>query len=643
MKNSLSSFDVTAIVADLQAAVGGFLDKVYQPEPGHLVLSARTPGEGRTFIHFVAGKWIYSSKEAGDMPPDPSAFARLLRKRLSNSRIVGVSQQGFDRIVVLSFEKGEKHDLVLELFGKGNAVLVKDGVIVQPLITHTWKHRDVRARKPFSFPPPIPDPLTLSSEDLGALFRDSDSDVVRTIATKLNLGGKYSEEMCKRSGLDKNRLSGEVTPDELARLVGVIRDFTGEVRASRRGYVVSDAESVADVVPLRLSIYKDFIFEELPSFSEAVESYVARIPAPSSKRTTEPADDADLKRLQRKLVQQEHAALSLQRDSLEAQKIGDSLFANYADVSRVILTAKDTLSQSKDISETQGFVSFDKRKSLLVVSMSSGTYELDINGTVESNARRYYESGKKMKAKLEGVLPALEETKAAIASWKKGLASKETERAARRKPTKRFWFERYRWFVSSEEAVVIGGKDARTNDVLVKKHLEAGDRYAHADIHGAPSVIVKMKDGVGERTLNEACEFAVATSKAWNAKIGSAVGYWVLPEQVSKTPQSGEYLARGAFVIRGKRNYSEKMEIRLGVGEIEFEGERKVMCGPESAVKARSKRYVVIKPGQVAKNLAAKRLAEEFDVPIEEIQRILPPGDIDIAEQSGVDLRLSPS
>ena len=246
-----------------------------------------------------------------------------------------------------------------------------------------------------------------------------------------------------------------------------------------------------------------------------------------------------------------------------------------------------------------------------------------------------------MRAKLDGVLPALEETRAAIASWKKGLASKEAEKTARRKPTKRFWFERYRWFISSEGAVVLGGKDARTNDMLVKKHLEAGDRYAHADIHGAPSVVVKMKDGIGEPTLSEAREFAAATSKAWNAKIGSAVGYWVLPGQVSKTPQSGEYLARGAFVVRGKRNYSEKMEIRLGIGEIEFEGERKVMCGPESAVKTWSTRYVIIKPGRVEKNRAAKRLAEGFDVPIEEIQSILPPGDIDIVEQIGIDVRLS--
>jgi len=149
-----------------------------------------------------------------------------------------------------------------------------------------------------------------------------------------------------------------------------------------------------------------------------------------------------------------------------------------------------------------------------------------------------------------------------------------------------------------------------------------------------------MKASVTEKTLHEACEFAVATSKAWNAKIGSAAGYWVLPEQVSKTPQSGEYLAKGAFVIRGKRNYSDKLQIKLGVGEIDFEGSRKIMCGPEAAVKVNCSRYVMIKPGDKDRNELAKKLSNVFEVPIEEIQSILPPGDVELTEQAGVSISL---
>ena len=89
-------------------------------------------------------------------------------------------------------------------------------------------------------------------------------------------------------------------------------------------------------------------------------------------------------------------------------------------------------------------------------------------------------------------------------------------------------------------------------------------------------------------------------------------------------------------MIRGKRNYSNKIDIKLGIGEIEFEGQRKIMCGPEGAVRALSKRFATIRPGERDKNAFAKQLSDLFQVPIEEIQSILPPGDVDIIDQVGL-------
>ena len=636
MKDSLSSIDVAATAASLGSAVGGFLDKVYHPKSGHLVLRIRTPGEGRSYIHFHAGRWLYQSDSSGEMPQDPTPFARMLRKRLTGARISGISQRDFERIVVVSFEKDGGYDLVLELFGKGNAILVKDGVIVQPLVSRTWKHRDVRAKKPFVFPPPIPNPLLLTPAQLLDVLRRSDADMVRTLATKLNLGGRYSEEVCLRADVDRAKQASEASDADAEAVLEAVRGLASEAGAGERGYVVLRDGEVEDVVPLRMRIYDGAECEEVNPFPKAVEAYVQRLPARKEESPT-PERDAEMDRIKRTLAQQEAAALQLQREGGDAQAMGDDVFANYGDVAHALMTAKDRLSQSKGLEDLPGFVSFDRKNGILVVELGSKAYELDVNGTVESTAQRYYEKGKKLKAKLEGLFPALEETRRTLADWERRGREEDAAKAAP-KPTKRFWFERYRWFISSEGAVVLGGKDAKTNDMLVKKHLEPGDRYAHADVHGAPSVVVKMAEGVGEETLREACEFAVATSKAWSAKIGSAVGYWVLPEQVSKTPQSGEYLARGAFVVRGKRNYSDKFDMRLALGEVEFEGERKIMCGPESAVRARSERMVVIRPGEIDKNFFAKLAAAEFGVPIEEVQSILPPGNIDVVEQVGTRL-----
>jgi len=204
------------------------------------------------------------------------------------------------------------------------------------------------------------------------------------------------------------------------------------------------------------------------------------------------------------------------------------------------------------------------------------------------------------------------------------------------------WLERYRWISPSDGNIVIGGKDAKSNDLIVKKYLKEGDRYAHADIQGAPSIIIKSKDTKGdelhisENTLEEACIFAASFSKAWK-QFAEAQAYWVLPEQVSKTAQSGEFVPRGGFIIRGKRNYKQ-CKLELAIGLIEIDNQKKVMCGPVSAVEKHSKRYVIFVPGSIKKNDFAKKLSKAFDINIDSIERVLPSGGVSIVKTVGVKL-----
>jgi hypothetical protein len=109
-----------------------------------------------------------------------------------------------------------------------------------------------------------------------------------------------------------------------------------------------------------------------------------------------------------------------------------------------------------------------------------------------------------------------------------------------------------------------------------------------------------------------------------------------MPSQVSKTPPSGEFLPKGAFVIRGKRNY-KRCKIEAAIGEVFLDGVRKIMAGSTPSVKARSKRYIIIQPGKTNKNVFAKMLAKTFKTSVESMLRILPPGDIDVVEKKGLE------
>ena len=128
-----------------------------------------------------------------------------------------------------------------------------------------------------------------------------------------------------------------------------------------------------------------------------------------------------------------------------------------------------------------------------------------------------------------------------------------------------FWFEKFSWFVTSENYLVIGGKDAHQNELLVKKYMDKGDLFFHCELHGAAVMILKnpSKGVVPPMSIEEAATFEVCHSPSWTNNVLSSV-YWVDAEQVSKTPPSGMFIATGSFIIRGKRNFIQPRSLTLG-------------------------------------------------------------------------------
>ncbi len=217
----------------------------------------------------------------------------------------------------------------------------------------------------------------------------------------------------------------------------------------------------------------------------------------------------------------------------------------------------------------------------------------------------------------------------------------EIETGMRDKSRKRDkkWFEKYRWFYSSDGYLVLLGRDAQTNELLVKKHMQGGDKYLHADFDGAPSVVVKKGQEAPDSTLEEAAKAAVSFTKTWKAGIGAADVYMVDPDQVTKNPESGEYLEKGSFVIRGEREYFRNISVDVSVGSYEIEDDLFVpFSGPEEAVDSSSELTVRLKPGNRKKSDLAKELQAKFrdevdqSLDLDYLVRVLPPGKSEVEE-----------
>ena len=168
----------------------------------------------------------------------------------------------------------------------------------------------------------------------------------------------------------------------------------------------------------------------------------------------------------------------------------------------------------------------------------------------------------------------------------------------------REWYERYRWFITTEGLLVIGGRDASSNSALIRKHLTEHDIVFHAEVHGSPFFIIKnaasfavTQEGTIDLSLYQVAQATISFSRAWKDGLSSADAYWVMPQQVKKGAPTGQFLPKGSFVIEGKRNYLKGVELRVAIGIMQLNNRETILCGPEEAIKKHSIFYTVLLQG----------------------------------------------
>src|SRR5256884_1660113 len=268
MKTSLSSFDLRTLVAEWQDLVGGHLDKAYQRED-EVILRINAPAGGKAELFYKAGRWL-CLHEVENKPESPPPFAQTLRRLLANARITNIEQSGFDRIAMFHLEHGGGTvDLIFEVFGKGNVAVVRDDVTVAAMFPQTFKDRSVQVGEPYVFPRAGIDPLGLDRDAFARTLRAAKGQVVRVLASILNLGGTYAEELCLRAGVDKETKVKEISDPQVDALYTALNNIAVAVDQERRPAVVFREGHAIDATPIELIQYRDLERRGVPIFHGA--------------------------------------------------------------------------------------------------------------------------------------------------------------------------------------------------------------------------------------------------------------------------------------------------------------------------------------------------------------------------------------
>lgn len=658
----MTSFDVAALTPELNQAVrGSRINNIYQVPPVTLLLKLRQPNQPPLSLLIEAGKRLHLTSYALKKPKKPPAFCMALRKYLKNGKIAGIEQHEFERIVTIRVTTREgEFQLVSELFGEGNIILLSpQNKILHALAYRRMRDRNVLRGETFQHAPPSGrNPLTLTRQDFSEMKHLGQLETVRALTRFLSIGGLYAEEILLRAQVEKGVPCEALTEKEMDAIFGQLRQFLSVIKAGniKPCVVINGKGEWVDVVPVPLKKYANFRKKTYGTFNEALDEYYTE--AAVKERVVKVAGEVERELAkQRRILRSQQKALKDARERIEQnRRIGDAIFSHLGELQLLFQKIMNEKREGKPweqiVSDTEKereagrvpaiyFHSLEPQRSILHVSVENLVFPLNLRRSIQANAANYYTKAKKAERKLRGIEKAMRETQTRIQELQQAWV-KETEEV-REPPIKRrkkAWYEKFRWFYSSDGFLVIGGRDATTNEILIKKHMEPHDVVFHADIHGAPFVLIKTKGKTPpEQTIKESAQFAASYSRGWREGLGAVSVYWVSAQQVSKRPPPGQRLGKGAFMIHGSKNYVRNVPLRVAIG-IETKGEHLIIVGgPVEAMSKQTGTYVEIIPGDQSAGRLAKQIRRLLagkapkalrkrilKIPLDEIQRFVPPG-----------------
>uniref|UniRef100_A0A3Q7EEV7 CCHC-type domain-containing protein n=1 Tax=Solanum lycopersicum TaxID=4081 RepID=A0A3Q7EEV7_SOLLC len=349
--------------------------------------------------------------------------------------------------------------------------------------------------------------------------------------------------------------------------------------------------------PLLLNQLKCRNFMKFETFDAALDEFYSKIESQRSEQQQKSKESTAMQRLNKIRTDQENRVVTLKQEVEHCIKMAELIEYNLEDADAAILAVRVALANGMSWEDLARMVKEEKRSGNPVAGLIDKLHlerncmtlllsnnldeidddektqpvdkvEVDLALSAHANARRWYEMKKKQENKQEKTVTAHEKAFKAAERKTRLQLSQEKTVAVISHMRKVHWFEKFNWFISSENYLVISGRDAQQNEMIVKRYMSKGDLYIHADLHGASSTVIKNHKPempIPPLTLNQAGCYTVCQSQAWDSKIVTSA-WWVYPHQVSKTAPTGEYLTVGSFMIRGKKNFLPPHPLVMGFG-----------------------------------------------------------------------------
>jgi len=565
---------------------------------------------------------------------EPNRLLKRLRSDLLRLKLKKIEQIGAERIAYFTFEGfGKEFILIGEFFGDGNILLCnKEMKILALQHSIEVRHRKLGVGLEYVQPPNKGlDIFNIIESDFDEL-KTTELVSAKWFGRTLGLPKKYVEGIFDMVNIDPKKIGNLLTNDEIKKIFETTKKIVNDVVSGNHEAVIIRNEK-SEILPLRLGKIEGEMVST-NSFIEGLDTVFTENIVAKGKSIQSSRSDKKIKELQTQISEQQKAIETVKERSKNITNVANSLFEM---VSKGILSIEDKSAQEILVIHNAKLTS-EKGISLIVVEDEK--IKINTKLSLQSIASVLFNEAKKQ----SGAIKSIEDIKSKTEKKLENLQNKtelEQDIMLVTEIRKKNWYERYRWFYTSDGYLVIGGRDAASNSAVVRKHLVKNDKIFHADIFGSPFFIIKNAENAPDTSMNEVAHATVCFSRAWREGLYGVSAYWVNPEQVKKSAPSGEFLPKGSFTIEGQRNFINSGNLKLSVGIIPQDDGHVLTCGPSETIKKNSICYAIIEPDGAEMVETAKKIRIEFSkiheeitkkINIDDFVRVMPAGKSQIKE-----------
>lgn len=620
----LSSIELRYLVNEIRSRIissssGYYVSSINAITKSSLFLRLHHPmQEDIMFVLSTRGIWITRLK----FKPveENNSLESIAQKELERAKLELIEQVGSERIVSIKFRHpdGKVRIVVGEFFGDGNIIICNENMqIIAILNPIQVRHRTLNVGLRYVYPPARGIDVFSITLDQMLSLRDGakNLDVLRWIGRNISMPKKFVEEVINRARIQVDKHAAQLTDDEVSKIYDTVKDIVNEVSTGGKNHepiVIMLNDKPQEALPIMTqeaaaaaNMFKENNIKKVASYMDAVDEVLSNeiMDIGRSSRTVEL--DKQIAVLKHDLEEQNKAKETVLQKAAAIRKMAGELMAlSYRGtdgIADVLAANSASLVTEKGIK----YIEVAGEQVKMQPSLAKASSMLFARAKEMERGNASIEEGR---TKILAQIEKLSSETAAI--HRKVIVKEQISRE---------WYERYRWFITTDGLLVIGGRDASSNSALIRKHLTEHDIVFHAEVYGSPFFIIKnaaafalTQEGTINSSLHQVAQATISFSRAWKDGLSSADAYWVMAEQVKKGAPTGQFLPKGSFVIEGKRNYLKGVELRLAIGIMQLNNRETLLCGPEEAIKKRSIFYAVLLQGGMDPMNAAKKVKSEF-------------------------------